>query len=182
MMCFLQFPVTPWLCLRWKNSFGLLVLWYWRSVILWSPHPTNQEQEHRPFANQHPVILYLILWDLWDTDVCFLHLQLTGTNVRLPKIQKIFPEVDFESSNVSSNIWVLKKTWSAMLSCITHMTILSTVVCVMNVWNQTSQAFVTSSCPLRACSSKLVYRPKNVKSTNSCQVQAFQDNLRTYIR
>ena len=36
--------------------------------------------------------------ELWDTDVCFLHIQLMGTSVRLPKIQKTPPEVDFESS------------------------------------------------------------------------------------
>ena len=36
--------------------------------------------------------------ELWDTDVCFLRVQLMGTNVRLPKIHKTLPEVDFESS------------------------------------------------------------------------------------
>ena len=35
---------------------------------------------------------------LWDTDVCFLNIQLMGANVLLPKIQKTPPEVDFESS------------------------------------------------------------------------------------
>ena len=35
--------------------------------------------------------------DLWDTDVCFLHTQLIGTTVRLPRIQKLPPEVDFEA-------------------------------------------------------------------------------------
>ena len=36
--------------------------------------------------------------ELWDTYVCFLHIQLVGTNVRLPKTHKIHPEVGFESS------------------------------------------------------------------------------------
>ena len=36
--------------------------------------------------------------ELCETDVCFLHIQLIGTNVRLPKIHKTFPEVDFDSS------------------------------------------------------------------------------------
>ena len=35
--------------------------------------------------------------ELWDTDVCFLHIQLMGTNVRVPKIHKTPPEVDIES-------------------------------------------------------------------------------------
>ena len=35
---------------------------------------------------------------LWDTDVCFLHIQLIGTNVRRPKMHETLPEIDFESS------------------------------------------------------------------------------------
>ena len=31
--------------------------------------------------------------ELWDTDVCFLHIQLIGTNVRLPKIHQILPRL-----------------------------------------------------------------------------------------
>ena len=42
--------------------------------------------------------------ELWDTDVCFLHIQ---TNVRLPNIHKIRPEADFESptSPAKSESW-----------------------------------------------------------------------------
>ena len=36
--------------------------------------------------------------ELWETAVCFLHIQLNGTNVSLPKMQNVPPEVDFESS------------------------------------------------------------------------------------
>ena len=36
--------------------------------------------------------------ELWDTDVCFLHNQLMGTNVGLPNTHEALPEVDFESS------------------------------------------------------------------------------------
>ena len=45
--------------------------------------------------------------ELWDTDVCFLHIQLMGTNVRLPMIHKIPPDVDFESSRspATSESW-----------------------------------------------------------------------------
>ena len=32
--------------------------------------------------------------ELWDTDICSLHIQLTWTNVRLPKIHKMPPKVD----------------------------------------------------------------------------------------
>ena len=45
--------------------------------------------------------------ELWETDVCFLHTQLIGTNVWLPKIHNVPPEVDFESSRspVKSESW-----------------------------------------------------------------------------
>ena len=36
--------------------------------------------------------------ELWETDVCFLHIQLIGTNVWLPKTLYVPPDVDFESS------------------------------------------------------------------------------------
>ena len=36
--------------------------------------------------------------ELCETAVCFLHIQLTGKNVLLPKIPKTLLEVDFESS------------------------------------------------------------------------------------
>ena len=51
-----------------------------------------------------------------------------------------------------------------MLSCISHMTILSVITRVLNV-----QRFkrVTSSCPIFDCSSQFVDRPENVKCTNS---------------
>ena len=36
--------------------------------------------------------------ELGETEVCFLHIQLIGTNVRLPKMHNVPPDVDFESS------------------------------------------------------------------------------------
>ena len=36
--------------------------------------------------------------ELCATEVCLLHIRLIGTNVRLPKMQRIPPDVDFESS------------------------------------------------------------------------------------
>ena len=36
--------------------------------------------------------------ELCETDVCFLHIQLIGTNVLLPKMHNMPPEVEFESS------------------------------------------------------------------------------------
>ena len=39
---------------------------------------------------------------LWDTEVCFLHIQLIGTSVRLPKLQKHFHRSWSESSRSSA--------------------------------------------------------------------------------
>ena len=36
--------------------------------------------------------------ELRETEVCFLHIQIMGTNVWLPKMQRIPPDVEFESS------------------------------------------------------------------------------------
>ena len=36
--------------------------------------------------------------ELWDTDVCFLHIQPVGANVRLPKVRNTPPDVAFECS------------------------------------------------------------------------------------
>ena len=41
--------------------------------------------------------------ELSETEVCFLHIQLFGTNGRLPKIHRIIPDVDFESSRSAAN-------------------------------------------------------------------------------
>ena len=45
--------------------------------------------------------------ELCETAVCFLHIQLTGTNVLVPKMHKTPPEVDFEdsSSPAKSESW-----------------------------------------------------------------------------
>ena len=45
--------------------------------------------------------------ELWDSDVCFLHIQLIGTNVGLAQKHKTPSDVDFESSRspASSESW-----------------------------------------------------------------------------
>ena len=62
-----------------------------------------------------------------------------------------------------------------MLCRVSHMTILSVVTCVVNVWNQSCQASVASLSPFCDNSCKLVDRPQDVRSSNSCQAQASQD-------
>ena len=52
----------------------------------------------------------------------------------------------FRIFKVSSKVWVLEQSQSTMLRRITQMAKLSVITCVMKVRDQTSQAFVTSSC------------------------------------
>ena len=103
----------------------------------------------------------------WKTEVCFLHIQLIGTNVRLPKIHWTLPEVDFESSRSPAQSESWENSQSTVPCCLSHMTMLSVITRVMNAGDQTSQVFVTSPGPFCDCSGQCVHGPKNVWSTNS---------------
>ena len=79
---------------------GLPVLsWFW--VVF--PR-TETIRSHRSRAgipsNLNPASKVMISdsVEVCETEVCFLHLQLIGTNVWLPKTHNVPPEVDFESS------------------------------------------------------------------------------------
>ena len=76
-----------------------------RSIWIWEKFPrTETIRSHSSRAgkpsNLSPVSRETISdsVELWETDVCFLHIQLIGTNVWLPKTHNVPPEVDFESS------------------------------------------------------------------------------------
>ena len=85
--------------------------------------------------------------ELCETEVCFLHIHLMETNVRLPKMHRTPPDDDFESSKSSCKVRVLKQSQPALLRSVSHRTILFVFTCLMSVRNQTSQAFVTSFGP-----------------------------------
>ena len=57
----------------------------------------------------------------------------------------VLPEVDVESARFPAKSESWNKTPTTMLNRVFHMTMLSVIVCVMNVRNQTSQASVTRS-------------------------------------
>ena len=74
------------------------LLWYvfpWRTATI-----RSHESSAGISSNLSPVSREMIsdCVELWETDVCFLHIQLIGTNVWLPKMHNVPPEVDFESS------------------------------------------------------------------------------------
>ena len=60
--------------------------------------PTTREQGSPSNLNPASKEMISDSVELWETDVCFLHIQLIGTNVWLPKTHNVPPEVDFESS------------------------------------------------------------------------------------
>ena len=75
--------------------------------------------------------------ELCETEVCFLHIQLIGTNVGLPQMHNVPTDVDFESSRSPAKIGVLKQSQSALFGRITHIAILFVPTCMMNVRDQT---------------------------------------------
>ena len=92
-------------CLMWCHVTCFLVLNVWfslieleKSEILQKPNlqrsragiPSMRKPAWRDMSSASV--------ELCETEVCFLHIQLIGTNVWLPKIHKSPPDVDFESS------------------------------------------------------------------------------------
>ena len=99
--------LRPWFV--WGQTTGLPVLsWFW--VVF----PRNETiRSHRSRAgipsDLNPASKEMISdsVELCETAVCFLRIQLIGTNVWLPKMHNVPPEVDFESSrsHAKSESW-----------------------------------------------------------------------------
>ena len=60
--------------------------------------PINQVRVFRPTFNPASKEMISDSVELCETEVCFLHIQLIGTNVWLPKMHNVPPDVNFESS------------------------------------------------------------------------------------
>ena len=119
-----------------------------------------------------------------ETEVCFLHIQLIGTNVWLSKNAKCSSWCWLRVFKVSCEVRVLKQSQSALFSSITHMTILSVFTCVMNIWNQSIQAFVTA-CVLRVPhrgSHRPVFEAHPGVEHLSIRVRSYHDQLHGPIR
>ena len=113
---------------------------------------------------------------VWNWNLFLAH-PTCGNECSTPESTQNFTRKRFWIFKTPSKVWVLEQSQSTMLRRITHIAISSVITRVVNVRNQTSQAFPTCSCPLCHCSCRFVYRPSNVKSTNACQLQAIQDDL-----
>ena len=68
--------------------------------------------------------------ELWETAVCFLHIQFIGPTVWLPKTHNVPPEVDFESSRSPAK----SESWNSP-------NLHSWAVFSTYAWNQSIQAF-----------------------------------------
>ena len=113
--------------------------------------------------------------ELWHADVCFLHIQLMGTNVRLPKIHKTPPRLILDPQSRQQSLGLGINPVDNAEPCYPHDNIVGIHLC--DAWNQSCQSSFACLSPFRDCSCKFVDRPQSVWSPNSCQVQACEDNL-----
>ena len=96
--------------------------------------------------------------ELWDTDVCFLHIQINnGKDVRLPEIHKLsLSEVDSESSRSPAKSESWNKPQSTMLIRATNNDNIAGSRFCDNVWNPSCQSSVASLSPFWYCYCKFV--------------------------
>ena len=96
---------TPWdcfrLCIVWgvERTSRLFLNGFHSSLWLWLIIRSHKSRAGT-LSNLNPVDKGMISdsVELCETEVCFLHIQLIGTYVWLPKMHNVPPEVDFESS------------------------------------------------------------------------------------
>ena len=89
----------------------------------------------------------------WETEVCFLHIQLTSTNVRLPEMHKTHPKVDIESSRSPAKSESWKKKACNAVPCFPHDNIVGNRLC--DVRKQPCLSSVACLSPFCDCSCNL---------------------------
>ena len=156
----------PHICFQMR---GYLVFSYcsWSTILL---SPTSHKWKARNPSIRSPASNEIIAdsVELWDTDVCFLHIQLMESTETLP-------EVDFESSRSPAKSESWNKPNRQCWDVFNHMTLLAVVTRVKNVGYQSCQTSVAS---LRQCSdwsSKLPIRAKYKYVKTICE-QTFDDS------
>ena len=123
-------------------------------------YPTNRERESRPISIQRPKRWFLILLNCAKLKFvsCTSNL-LERTYDMTSKNAQCSSRSGFRIFKISREVRVLKQSQSALFSSITHMTILSVFTCMMNIWNQSIQAFVTGFGPFCNRSCKFIHWP-----------------------
>ena len=110
-------------------------------------------REYHPTSSLHPTKIISNSFDLCATEVSFLQIHLFGTNVCLPKTHNVPPDVDYYPRNLLQNR-SLETVPICIVCSISHTTILFVFTRMMNIWNQSIEAFVTSFGPFRNRSCK----------------------------
>ena len=139
----------------------VLLIWFgeeWNTSI--TKFLRSRAGESHPCVNLHSREITSASVELCETEVCFLHIQLIGTNVCLPKMHMSPPDVDFESPRSLAK----SESWNNPdLHC----------CAVFHTW----QSVWVHMCDEYISTSKSVHGRCNTMSTNTCQIQAFQNNL-----
>ena len=111
--------------------------------------------------------------ELWDTDVCFLHIEQKETNVRHPNMHKIPPDVDFFESSKSP---AKSKSWISPIDNVVlhfpHSNIDDSLLfyeCMRSILPIVYHKLVSILC-------KFVHWTQHVWSTNSCKMLTLKKN------
>ena len=100
--------------------------------------------------------------ELCETEVCFLHIQLIGTNVWLPKYTRHLLRLISNLQDPLQNQSLETILVCIVVPCFPHNNIVW-ITCVMNVRDQARQAFVAKICPF--CDrTRMFYRPEDIGS------------------
>ena len=141
---------------------GSLLSWLLWYVFPWRTATIRSLKSSAGFpSNLNPASKEMISdsFEMCETEVCFGHIQLIGTNVWLPKMHNVPPDVDFKSSRSPAK----SESWnSPNLHCfgsVSHMTILFVFKCMTNVRDQTTYSFVTSFGQFRDRSCEFTHWP-----------------------
>ena len=130
-------------CVRWRTHFTLvlkqvalfcMVLIVFSRIATIRSHKSSAGIPSNPNSATNEIICYSV--ELCETEVCFLHIQLIGTNVWLLKTQSS-TRSRFRILKMSWKIWVSNLSKSALLGGIIHVTIRFIFICVMDVRYQT---------------------------------------------
>ena len=114
---------------------------------------------------------------MWHWSVLLAHPTWLARTCDFRKCKRTPLVVDFESSRSHYKIRILKQSKFTLLCCVSHTTVLSVFTCVMNVWDQTHQAFVTRFCPFCNWTGEFIRRPQNVRSPSTSQIQIFEEQF-----
>ena len=163
--------ITPWDCFRFWIVWGVertsrfFINGSTRSLWLWFVFPrTATIRSHKSkcgdtIQSQSSVQRdgFWFCWTVWNWSLFLTHP--TYWNKCMTSKHAMFLQKWILNPQDHRKSRVLKQSKSALFSSITHIAILFVFTCVMNVWNQSIQAFVTSFGPFCNRSCKFIHWP-----------------------